>query len=110
MSSGEAEYYAIVKAAAGALRIQALAADMGWSVEVQLLVGSNASRSGVGRVRHLQVRYLWVQDAFSKKRLVMKKVAGKTNPAHVLTKPLCHQVVQDLLSACSFSESLLEAN
>ena len=36
MSSAEAEYYAMVKASAEALGIQALAADLGWAVRIRL--------------------------------------------------------------------------
>ena len=38
MSSAEAEYYAMVKASAEALGIQALAADLGWVVRFRLCV------------------------------------------------------------------------
>ncbi len=62
-------------------------------VKVQLMVDSTAakaiaSRSGLGKVRHLEVRHLWVQDAISRGRFVIKKVHGKRNPADVLTTPL----------------------
>ena len=106
MSSAEAEYYALVKASAGALGIQALAAeDLGWGVCIRLCVDSSAakamaSRSGVLRVRHMEVRFLWLQDVVMRKRLELKKICGKKNPADVLTKPLSHSVVRELLSAC----------
>ena len=35
-----------------------------------------------------------------RKRLELKKICGKKNPADVLTKPLSHSVVRELLSAC----------
>ena len=102
LSSGEAEYYAVVKAAAEALGMEALAKDLGWEVKVRLMVDSTAakaiaSRSGLGKVRHLEVRHLWVQDAVSRGRFVIKKVMGKFNPADVLTKPLSQAFVQKLL-------------
>ena len=105
MSSAEAEYYAMVKASAEALGIQALAADLGWAVRIRLCVDSSAakamaSRSGVGRVRHMEVRFLRLQDVVMRKRLELKKICGKKNPADVLTKPLSHSVVRELLSAC----------
>jgi hypothetical protein len=60
MSSGEAEYYAMVKAAAEALAIQALAKDLGYSMKIRLWVDSTAaqaivSRIGLGKVRHMEV-------------------------------------------------------
>ena len=62
LSSGEAEYYSLVKAATEGFGLQALAEDLGWSFDVQLHVDSSAaksmaSRKGVGKVRHLAMRY-----------------------------------------------------
>jgi hypothetical protein len=92
MSSGEAEYYAMVKAASEALGIQALAADLGWHLKVRLWVDSTAaksiaSRTGLGRVRHLEVRFLWLQEVVRKGRLMLRKIPGEKNPADILTKP-----------------------
>ena len=58
-SSGEAEYYAIVKAASEALGIEALARDLGWKAKIQILVDSSAarviaSRTGLGKTRHIE--------------------------------------------------------
>ncbi len=71
MPSGEAEYYAVAKAAAESLGMEALAKDLGWVVKVQLMVDSSAakaiaSRNGLGKVPHQKVRRLWVQDAVSR--------------------------------------------
>ena len=108
LSSGEAEYYAIVKAAAEALGIQALAADLGWQVRIRLKVDSSAakamaSRSGIGKVRHLETKFLWVQDAVSRRRFTLQKVPGKINPADVLTKPMAQVLMRSLLSPWGFS-------
>ena len=105
LSSGEAEFYAAVKAAAEALGLQSLAADLGWAADVVLHVDSTAakaiaSRAGLGRVRHLEVRFLWLQDAVAKRRIAIRKVRGKSNPADLLTKPLPHPVVAELLRQC----------
>ena len=100
MSSAEAEYYAMVKASAEALGIQALAADLGWAVRIRLSTHSSAAKamaSRVVRVRHMEVRFLWLQDVVMRKRLEPKKICGKKNPADVLTKPLSHSVVRELL-------------
>ena len=92
MSSGEAEYYSMVKAASEALGAQALAADLGWTWKIRLWVDSSAaksmaSRMGLGRVRHLEVRFLWLQEVVRIGRLMIRKIAGERNPADVLTKP-----------------------
>jgi hypothetical protein len=101
LSSGEAEYVALVKAAAEGLGVQALACDLG--LEAALRIGldssaakSMASRSGVGRVRHLDTRRLWVQEAVRVGKFALDKVRGDQNPANILTKPLsCDQMVEE---------------
>ena len=91
-SSGEAEYYALVRAAAEGLGMQSVMHDLGWKMRVRLWVDSSAvksiaSRIGLGRVRHLEVKFLWLQAVVRDKRLEVKKVLGTQNPADVLTKP-----------------------
>ena len=92
-SSGEAEFYALTKAAAEGLGVQAVAADLGWIFKLQVWVDSTAARAvanrtGLGKVRHLEVRFLWVQEALRDGRFKLFKVAGVQNPAHVATKGL----------------------
>ena len=67
-SSGEAEFYAVVRAAAEGLGIKTIMEDMGYEVEVRVHVDSSsaksiASRTGLGKVRHMEVKFLWVQEA-----------------------------------------------
>ena len=63
LSSGESELYAVVKGAAESIGIQSLLKDMGVEAEIKVKTDSTAAkaiswRRGVGRVRHLDVRYL----------------------------------------------------
>ena len=92
-SSGEAEYYALVKAAAEALGFQAVARDLGWEMPIRIWVDSTAakgmaSRTGLGKARHLEVSYLWVQQALKAQKFIIKRISGLLNPADILTKPL----------------------
>ena len=92
MCSGEAEYYAMVKAAAEGLAIQALALDLGYDLKLRLWVEATcakaiASRMGLGKVRHMEVKYLWAQEAYKKQRFAISKIAGDKNPADINTKP-----------------------
>ena len=73
--------------------MQSVAADLGYELSLRVWVDSTAaravaSRTGLGKVRHLEARYLWVQEAFKGGRLQVKKVAGVDNPADVATKGL----------------------
>ena len=47
-----------------------------------------AARRGVGRMRHLEVRHLWLQEEISSHRVQLRKVAGEANPADLMTKYL----------------------
>lgn len=92
LSSGEVGYIILVRAASEGLAVQSLARDLGWSYPGVLHTDSSAvkgvaSRSGAGRIRHIECRVLWVQEAVKLGRLRLEKVAGTENPADVLTKP-----------------------
>ena len=93
LSVGEAEYYALIKAAAEGLGMVALGRDMGYEFKLKIWVDSNTakaivSRLGLGRVRHMEVRYLWAQEAHKQKRFGVHKIAGERNAADVLTKAM----------------------
>ena len=67
LSVGEAEYYAGVKGAGAGMQLQSLLADWGIPVKLILRTDSNsaigtASRRGLGKLRHVHTRYLWVQE------------------------------------------------
>ena len=81
LSSGESDYYGIVKAASVALGIRSLALDMGIEYTKPIVIKSDASaaigisnRIGVGKIRHIEVTQLWVQDKVASKELVVLKV------------------------------------
>ena len=93
LSSAEAELYAASKTAAELMGVQSLFADLGWTVTMvpELYTDSNAakaiaSRRGLGRTRHLEVRKMWIQSSVEDKKIRIKKVAGVENPADPLTK------------------------
>ena len=104
LSVGEAEYYALVKAAAEGLGIQALAQDLGIELILRVWVDSTtadaiASRIGLGKVRHMEVKFLWAQEAHRAGRFCVKKIAGEKNPADILTKPQTATDMKNKLAA-----------
>ena len=67
LSVGEAEYYAMVTGCAQGLGLQALADDLWWKVMVRIWTDSSAakavaSRRGLGKLRHVELKWLCVQD------------------------------------------------
>ena len=93
LSSGEAEYYAMVKCASEALGMKAMAEDFDVKMEPWLYVDATAAigiaqRVGVGKIRHLETQSLWLQQAVRQKRVGLAKVLGTMNPADAMTKAL----------------------
>jgi len=93
LSSAEAEFYALSKAAQMALGLQSYLGDLGVMAHVELGTDSSGAkafseRRGVGRMRHISTRYLWLQERIQAKHLRIRKVLGEDNEADVLTKAL----------------------
>jgi hypothetical protein len=93
LSSGEAELGAIVRGFSEALGLQSVARDLGVELQPEVHADSSAAigicnRCGIGKVRHLAVAQLWVQDLVRSKRCRLFKVLGTENPADLMTKPL----------------------
>ena len=93
LSSGEAELAGVVKGASEGLGIQSVATDLGRRLDLHLYTDSSAAegicnRSGIGKVRHLAVTQLWVQERLRGKTFTLRRVRGEFNPADLLTKYL----------------------
>ena len=103
LSSVEAECYAIVTGVAEALAVQALAEEMGWKMSVRVHTDSSAvkavtSRRGLGKLRHIELKYLWAQELLQDLRIAIKKINGLDFPADCLTKPEDFKSFEPLLS------------
>ncbi len=93
LSSGEAELGAVVRGFSEALGLQSVARDLGVELKPEVHADSSAAigicrRSGIGKVRHLAVAQLWVQDLVRSQACRLYKVLGTENPADLMTKPL----------------------
>ena len=93
LSSGEGEYYALVKGPSQAIGIWNLMTDMGIeSIQgIQLLSDASAaigiaSRRGSGKVRHIEVNHLLLQDNLMKEGMEVSKIGTGNNMADILTK------------------------
>ena len=102
VSSAEAEYYAMIEGSVRGLGLQSMMLELGISVSVVLATDSSAaksfsSRRGLGRMRHIEVKDLWLQEAACRGRIKIMKVAGKENPADIFTK---YHGVKELQERC----------
>ena len=90
LSFGEAEYYAALKGASQALGFKAMLVDLGIEAKIVLHTDSSAARgiihrAGLGKLRHLETGYLWLQAAVKAKILQVRKVLGAVNPGDLFT-------------------------
>jgi len=93
LSSGEAEFNGVIRAAGTGLGYQSLLEDLGLKVPLRVWTDSSAavgicSRQGLGKLRHLDTHMLWVQQAVRSRRIDLRKIAGEENPADLFTKHL----------------------
>ena len=92
LSSGESEYYALVKSASQAIGLQSMLSDIcvnSLGIEIKTDASAAigiASRRGLGRVRHIEVAQLWIQEKVADGKLKLIKVPGQVNLADALTK------------------------
>ena len=91
LSSPEAEYYACCVGIAEAKYVRSLLADWGFQARMYHEVDASsaivhASRIGLGGIRHMDVRFLWVQDEVAEKRVEVRKIRGDENPTDLATK------------------------
>ena len=50
-----------------------------------------AKRKGAGKLRHINISCLWVQERQGSKQLELRKVFGTVKPADLMTKHLARQ-------------------
>ena len=91
LSSGEAEYYGIVRGASEGFGSRSVMRDLNVETRLRLKEDSSAAkgiaqRSGLGKTRHIEVNQLWVQEKVRNKELELCKVKGLDNLADALTK------------------------
>jgi hypothetical protein len=108
-SSGEAELYALVKGAYQTKGFMSMLADMGHVMDGKVCTDASAAigivhRRGLGKVKHLDVQYLWVQQEVNDGRLGIEKVGTLVNPADLFTKALCGDTIDRHLIALGFQK------
>ena len=93
LSSGEAEYYGTTKAGVVALGFMQLCKDFNLEQKFNIHMDSTAAkgichRTGTGKLKHMDIQYLWIQQHVRMKSFTIKKIWGKENPADLMTKYL----------------------
>ena len=77
-------------------------ADLGVTTHVRVWTDSNAakaiaSRRGLGKTRHVELRCLWLQDVTKSGRVKMRRIPGEQNLADHLTKGKAWYQIETLI-------------
>ena len=110
LSSGEAELYAILRGTVELLGMAATAEELGFAFKLAPRLGSDssaarsvASRHGLGKLKHLALKHLWIQETVRQGRVVLRKELGVENAADLLTKHLAEEKVLHYLDKLGFT-------
>ena len=93
LSSAEAELYALTTGVAEGMVTKHLLQELGHEVILMNHVDSQsakawASKRGLGRMKHVMLKYMYVQDVVEKKLTNLAYINTKQNKANLMTK--CH--------------------
>ena len=91
-SSGESEFYGIIRASTEGLGNATLLEDFG-SLGVKVSVGVDANsaigivqRRGLNKLRHVEFDVLWIQGQHARRLLSLRMVLGPRNPLDMMIK------------------------
>ena len=78
--------------------VQSMMCDLGLAVKPVLAIDAKATehilhRQGIGKLKHTDVAYLWVQDEIRSQRLRARRVTSEENVADLGTKQLSKAVI-----------------
>ena len=98
----------IVKGSSIGLGFKSMAEDLGVPVRIRVHSDSAAAigisrRRGLGKIRHLAVGDLWVQERLRAGDFELVKMLGSENPADVLTKFTEKPILSKLLAKLNLS-------
>ena len=104
LSSGEAELYAIGQGVSEALCVRSMLLESKLAKKVSVIAHTDsaagksmATRFGTGKkTKHVELRFLYVQNLVQMGLLRMAKIEGTRNPADLMTKYVATDVLQRL--------------
>ena len=72
--------------------------DLGYEKKPVLAIDAKATehilhRQGIGKLKHIDVAYLWIQDEVRSQRLRVRRIRSEDNVADLGTKPLSKAVI-----------------
>ncbi len=108
LSSGEAEYYGVVKGGSVLLGAMSMAKDLGIDLKGRIYTDSSAakgiaSRRGLGKTRHIHVNYLWIQERLNAGDFKLYKERTDNNVADLFTKYLEQSKLNKFVKQLSYA-------
>ena len=105
LSSAEAEFYAMVDAVLKAKWLTVVSQEIGFAtMGGKIILGTDSSaaksfvcRRGLGKMRHIEIRDLWLQKEVMKGLVKIVKIPGDENPADLMTKFLKVEIIDQRL-------------
>ena len=110
LSSAEAELAALVNASSETLGVIQMASGLGDNITVEVFVVSSAAlavtqKKGNGKMRHVKIGQLWVQETAEAEELMFRKIKGEESPTDLGTKHLTRKKIDDLVGRISLHEA-----
>ena len=101
-SSGEAEFYQVSTGGSEGLYWKRVLCFVGFEMPMRIFCDSSAARGiaqrlGVGKVRHLAVTTLWIQECVHNKEFSVLAIHTSKNPEDILTKCVPRNVLTKML-------------
>ena len=106
LSSAESELLGAVKGGVEGLGMHSLMGDFGIKAKLCLHMDASAAigvmqRRGVGKISHLDVSSLWLQEKQLKQLMEVRKVNGLANAGDLMTKNVPYEVIKKYLASIS---------
>ena len=107
LSSAEAEFYALVSCIAQSMAEQTTACDLGLQLSVRIMMDATAgiaiaSRRGLGKVKHVDNQFLWVQEMIQNGKIQVTKKHTSEMLADVMTKAVTEPLMNRMLTTMQF--------
>ena len=111
-SSGEAEFYALVKGASELLGFLSIARDLHVPFTGHLHSDSSAAigitqRRGLGKIKHMHTQFLWVQERVRAKDFELHKERTDRNRADLMTKYLTRPTMDKFLGMIGYRDPVM---
>ena len=107
LSSAESGYTSLLKGGTEGLGTQSLILELGDPLQLVLWTDSSAGRSianrqGHGKVKHIEIKDLWLQQSVKHKKFRVNKIAGTENSSDILTKNVPRALLDKHLEKLGF--------